>query len=89
MQLSKSYIHLTLDNYNFVMMKFKIQKLRDDIAKYINDVPKDTQVVYEILSDLNRMIHLNTSQSMMFQWWVENKNDIESVNTIMESMHNK
>lgn len=67
-------------------VKKNIIKLRENIALNINYLSSQYEISNKILSDLNRIISLDMSSSLMFQWWVENENSINIINELLEDL---
>lgn len=67
-------------------VKKNIIKLRENIALNINYLSSQYEISNKILSDLNRIISLDMSSSLMFQWWVGNENSINIINELLEDL---
>ena len=65
------------------MTKTEIWKLKDNITENIDYLSTEYQTTYDILSDLNRMISFDISHSMIFQWWIENEDSINTINDLI------
>lgn len=68
------------------MTKTEIWKLRNNIIENIDYLSTEYQTTYDILSDLNRIISLDMSHSMIFQWWSDNEDSIDIINKLIEKV---
>jgi len=80
---------VTLILYNYFMnMKYEVMKLKDSISQNIEYLSTEYHLTNDILSELQRMENFDLSHSMMFQWWVENENSINTINKLLEELEN-
>lgn len=77
--LDRTYIMLT-------RMKIKVRTLRDDILDNVDYLSEKHQQTNDILHDLNRMLHLDMSHTLMFLWWDENENSINTINELLKKV---
>jgi len=70
------------------MLKYKLISLRNNIIENIDFISKEYPIIYDISDELNRIIGLNMSHSLMFQWWVENEDKVIKINQILETKNN-
>lgn len=71
------------------MMRIKAINLRDKIIENREYLFENYQPTCDILYDLNKIITLQMSNSMIFQWQVENENSIEEINRLLEMIEEK
>jgi len=69
-------------------MKYEVMKLKDSISQNIEYLSTEYHLTNDILSELQRMENFDLSHSMMFQWWVENENSINTINKLLEELEN-
>lgn len=68
------------------MTKIKIWELRNKIVQNIDYLSTKYQKTNDILYDLNRIISLDMSHSLMFQWWCENEESIDTINNLLQML---
>lgn len=58
--------------------------LRNSIIKNLDFISEKYDNIHSILTDLERMIHLDMQHSLMLQWWCENESQIDIINEILQ-----
>jgi hypothetical protein len=67
-------------------MKYEIIKLIENISENIDYLSSKYDPTEDILYELTRMINLNMSNSMMFQWYAENEESINKINSLLDEL---
>jgi len=80
-------VTLILYNY-FMIIKYEVMKLKDSISENIEYLSTKYHLTNDILSELQRIENLDMSRRMMFQWWVDNEESINTINQLLEELEN-
>ena len=73
--------------YNQIMLiEYEILQLRENIIQNIEYLSTEYKLTNDILSELNRIISLEMSRSMMFYWYVENEESINIINELLKKL---
>jgi len=66
------------------MLKYEIITLQSNIIENIDYIEKEFPMVREILSEINWNLLINMQHSLLFQWWVNNEESINTINEILK-----
>jgi len=66
------------------MLKYEITTLQSNIIENIDYIEKEFPMVSEILSEINWTLSINMQHSLLFQWWVQNEESINTINEILK-----
>jgi len=71
-----------------MIIKYEVMKLKDSISENIEYLSTKYHLTNDILSELQRIENLDMSRRMMFQWWVDNEESINTINQLLEELEN-